>query len=103
MAVVIPDLEAEVSIPQNGTLSRVLYQDDRVRLVLFAFDEGQELTEHRSSSGAVVQVVKGRLRFTASGEEHELGPSSWLCMATGEEHALEATEPSLMLLTLIMN
>ena len=61
----------------------------------------RQLTEHRSSSGAIVQVVSGRLRFRASGEDHDLGPSSWLYMAPGEEHALEAIEPSLMLLTLI--
>ena len=103
MAFVIPDLEAEVSVPQNGTLSRVLHQDDRIPLVLFAFDEGQELTEHRSSSGAIVQVVSGRIRFRASGEDHDLVPSSWLYMSPGEDHALVATEPSLMLLTLIRN
>ena len=101
MALVIPDLSEEVDVPINGTLSRVLHQDDRMRLVLFAFDSGQELTEHRSASAAVVQVVKGRLEFTASGEAHDLGPGGWLYMAPGEEHALVATEPTLMLLTLL--
>ena len=103
MAVVIPDLEAEVSIPQNGTLSRVLHQDDRTRLVLFAFDAGQEMTEHRSSSGAIVQVVSGRLNFHVSGEDHAIEPSSWLYMEPGEDHSLQAIEPTLMLLTLLRN
>lgn len=101
MAVVIPDLSSEVDVPLSGTLSRVLHQDDRLRLVLFAFDAGQELTEHRSGSAAVVQVVSGRLKFSASGEKSDLKPGAWLYMAPGEEHALEAVEPTLMLLTLL--
>lgn len=101
MAVVIPDLRGEVDVPRNGTLSRVMHQDDRMRLVLFAFDAGQELTEHRSASAAIVQVVSGRLKFTASGESHDLQTGGWLYMAPGEDHALEAIEPTLMLLTLL--
>lgn len=101
MAIVIPDLASEVEVPRNGTLSRVLHQDDRTRLVLFAFDTGQELTDHRSGSAAVVQVVSGRLEFKASGEVHDLKPGGWLLMAPGEEHALKAVEPTLMLLTLL--
>ena len=101
MAVVIPDLSSEVDVPRNGTLSRVMHQDDRMRLVLFAFDAGQELTEHRSASAAIVQVVSGRLKFIASGETHDLQPGGWLYMSSGEDHALEAIEPTLMLLTLL--
>lgn len=101
MAVVIPDLSTEVEVPDNGTLSRVLHQDDRVRLVLFAFDAGQELTEHKSASAAVVQVISGRLRFRAGGDDYEMGRTTWLYMAPGEDHALEALEPTVMLLTLL--
>lgn len=101
MAVVIPDLSSEVEVPVNGTLSRVLHQDDRTRLVLFAFDTGQELTQHRSASSAIVQVISGRLKFTASDETHDLKPGGWLYMSSGEDHALEAIEPTLMLLTLL--
>ncbi len=57
----LPDLVAELQVPEAGTLSRVLYADDDVRLVGFAFDEGQELTEHSSALAVIVQVVRGRL------------------------------------------
>lgn len=101
MTVAFDDLNTEVEIPDNGTLSRVIHQDDRVRLVIFAFDAGQELSEHRSSSAAIVQVIRGRLHFQAGGEDHELVPGSWLHMEPGEEHALQAIEPTVMLLTLL--
>ncbi|NND03248.1 MAG: hypothetical protein HKN91_10715, partial [Acidimicrobiia bacterium] len=48
-ATVFRDLAAEVEIPTEGTLSKVIYKDDQVRLVLFAFDAGQELTEHTAA------------------------------------------------------
>ena len=37
----IPDLASRAEVPEAGTLSRVLHQDERVRLVLFAFDAGE--------------------------------------------------------------
>ena len=32
-----PNLEAEVQIPENGILSRTLYNDDRLKVVIFGF------------------------------------------------------------------
>lgn len=100
-SVSIPDLLAEVEVPQEGTLSRVVYKDDRVRLVVFAFDTDQELTEHRASSAAIVQVPQGAIEFTVEGNTHHLTPSSWLYMDPGEPHSLVAREPSILLLTML--
>ena len=58
MTTVFTDLAAELAIPDDGTLSRTLYQDDQLRLVGFAFAEGQELTEHTSALAVVIQVVQ---------------------------------------------
>ena len=100
-SVSIPDLLAEVEVPEEGTLSRVVYKDDRLRLVVFAFDTGQELTEHRSSSAAIVQVPKGTIDFTVEGSTHRLTPTSWLYMEPDQPHSLIAIEPSILLLTML--
>jgi quercetin dioxygenase-like cupin family protein len=100
-SVSIPDLLAEVEVPEEGTLSRVVYKDDRLRLVVFAFDTGQELTEHRSSSAAIVQVPKGTIDFTVEGTTHRLTPTSWLYMEPDQPHSLIAIEPSILLLTML--
>ncbi|MER6523993.1 hypothetical protein [Streptomyces sp. NPDC001508] len=60
-ATVIQDLAAALPLPKDGTLSRVLYRDDRLRVVGFAFATGQELSEHTSALPVVIQVVQGRL------------------------------------------
>jgi len=49
----------------------------------------------------VVQVLAGRLRFTANAEEFDAGPGFWLHMPSGTAHSLTATEPTVMLLTLL--
>ena len=96
----ISHLLEEVEIPENGTLSRVLYSGDGIRVVLFAFDEGQELTDHTASVPAVVQVVKGRLGLTLDNDTVEIGPDSWVHMDAHLNHAVVALEPSVMILTL---
>ena len=100
-ATIITDLAGEADVPEDGTLSRVLYADDRLRLVLFAFDEGQELTEHTASVPAVVQVVSGRFRLTLGEEIVEVDPGAWVHMPARLPHAVLALEPGRLLLTML--
>ncbi|HSF84371.1 MAG TPA: cupin domain-containing protein [Acidimicrobiia bacterium] len=100
-ATVMLDVESEVEVPADGTLSRVLYRDETIRVVAFAFDEGQELTDHTAARPAIVQVVSGRIRLDLDGDPVELEPGSWVRMAAGLTHAVLALEPSVMLLTLV--
>jgi quercetin dioxygenase-like cupin family protein len=100
-ATVFTDIATEVEIPRDGTLSRVLYQDERLRLVVFAFDAGQELTEHTAAIPAVVQVLRGRLHLTLGAEEVTADPGSWIRMPAKLPHSVRALEPSVMLLTML--
>jgi quercetin dioxygenase-like cupin family protein len=100
-ATVFTDLAGEVEIPQDGTLSRVLHQDDRLRLVVFAFDSGQELTEHTAAVPAVVQVLRGRLHLTLGSEEVDAEPGAWIRMPAKLPHSVRALEPNIMLLTML--
>lgn len=97
------DLAAEVEIPADGTLSKVLYRDERIRMVAFGFDAGQELTEHTAGSAAIVQVITGRIMLTLDGHTLDVGPGAWVHMSAGLAHSLVAAEPTLMLLTMIKN
>lgn len=95
------DLASNLEIPDEGTLSKVLYSDDRIRVVGFAFDSGQELSEHTATVPVVVQVVSGRFRFDAGDESWEIGPSSWMHLDASVPHSVLALEPARLLLTLL--
>ena len=95
------DLANNLEIPDEGTLSKVLYSDDRIRVVGFAFDTGQELSEHTATIPVVVQVVSGRFRFDVGDESWEIGPSSWMHLDASVPHSVTALEPARLLLTLL--
>jgi quercetin dioxygenase-like cupin family protein len=90
-----------VAIQPGAVVSKVVHRDGDLNVTVFGIDAGEGLTEHRAGKTAVVEVLSGRLRFTVDGEELDLAPGSWLHMAAGTPHALVATEPTIMLLTLL--
>jgi quercetin dioxygenase-like cupin family protein len=98
---VIPDIVAEVDIQSGAIVSKVVHRDENANVTVFGLDAGQELTEHRAARAALVQVLTGRLRFAADGEELDAGPGFWLHMAPDTPHSLVASEPTIMLLTLL--
>jgi len=95
------DLATNLEIPDEGTLSKVLHSDDLIRVVGFAFDTGQELSEHTATIPVVVQVVSGRFRFDVGDESWEIGPTSWMHLDASVPHSVVALEPSRLLLTLL--
>ena len=97
----IPDVVAAVDIQPGAVVSKVIHRDEVLDVTVFGFDAGQELTEHRAARAAVVQVITGRLRFTADGQELDAGPGFWLHMAPETPHALVASDPTIMVLTLL--
>ena len=98
---VIADPASEVAIQSGAVVSKVVHRGDAMNVTVFGFDSGEGLTEHQAGRAAVVQVLSGRLRFTVDGEELELGAGSRLQMAAGTPHSLIASEPTVMLLTLV--
>ena len=96
-----PDPADFVDVPAAGTLSRTLHADDDVRVVVFGFAEGEELTEHTSSRPAVIQVLRGELDLTLAGESVIAREGTWIHMSAGLRHAVRARTPTVMLLTLV--
>ena len=98
----IRDLQAEVEVPKGGILSRTIHEDGRLTLTVFAFDTGQELTEHTSGRAAVIEVLSGEADIELDGETIAAGPGTWISMPPGMRHALRARTPMIMALTLLV-
>ena len=97
---VVPNLAAQ-EIPSNGILSRTLYNDERVKAVLFAFDTGQELSEHTASMPAILHIVKGNARLTLGSDSIEADAGTWVHMPAQLSHSVQARTPVIMLLLLL--
>lgn len=95
------DLAAEVEIPKDGITSRALYADDKTRVVIFGFDQGQELSEHTASMPAIIHVLKGEAAVTLGAEPHEASAGFWAYMPANLPHSLTAKTPMVMLLTML--
>ena len=97
----LQDVASRVPVPTDGTLSRVVFSNDRIRAVAFAFDTGQELTEHTASVPVVLQTLSGELEIAVASDELVLRPGDWLELDADVPHSVVAREPSVLLLTLL--
>ena len=93
-------LDALIAVQPGAVASRTLRKSKTGTLTLFAFDEGQELSEHSAPFDAFVQVLEGRLLITIAGEPHVVQAGQIILMPADVPHALRAEAPSRMLLTM---
>ena len=93
-------LANETQYAPNGIVSRTLLRTPTVRVVLFGFAEGQELTEHTSTQQALIEILSGECEFSLSGKTHNLKAGDFLHMPPNAPHAVKATSQFSMLLTL---
>ncbi len=95
------DLGKMVDYQEGAVVSRQVIKAEAGNVTLFAFDLGQELSEHTAPYDALVEILEGRCAVTISGKEHELNSGQAIIMPANEPHALRAVEKFKMLLTMI--
>lgn len=93
-------LAAETLFADHGVVSRTLFATSSTRIVLFAFSEGQSLSEHSSPRDVLVQMLTGRCEFVVNGLPHALVAGDLLHLPPGAPHSLHAVEKFSMLLTM---
>lgn len=87
-------------IPEAGTLSRTVYEDENIKIVVFGMDEGQFLSEHTSSYPAIIQFMEGEGEMTLGDDRVSVSPGSMVYMQPGLKHSLKATTKLKMTLSL---
>ena len=87
---------------QNGAVvSRSLIHRPAATITLFAFDEGQGLSEHTAPFDALAQVLEGEAEITVSGKPLLAKAGHAVLMPANQPHALKALTRFKMLLTMI--
>lgn len=94
-------LAEEVSYVSGSIVSRTLAKAPGGSLTLFAFDAGQELSEHTSPFDAFVSVLDGKVELTIGGERVPAQAGETVLMPAGIPHALRADGPFKMLLSMV--
>src|SRR5215475_7372098 len=82
------NLEAEALIPDNGILSRTQHNDDRVKVVIFGFSEGQELSAPTAPLAAALYFVRGEVRLTLGEDAHDVNAGAYIHMPPTFTHAI---------------
>jgi quercetin dioxygenase-like cupin family protein len=93
--------ESITDIPADSIVSKTIHSDDKVKIVLFGFATGQELSEHTASMPAILHILSGKADLTLGEDGFETESGAWVYMPPNLSHSIVAKEPVMMLLTLI--
>jgi quercetin dioxygenase-like cupin family protein len=99
-AVARPPLEL-TDYQDGSVVSRVLLKRSGGTVTLFAFDAGQELSEHTAPFDAIAHVLEGEAGITISGTMLRVAPGEMVLMPANQPHAVIARTRFKMLLTMI--
>ena len=94
-------LDSLVTPTDKGIASRVLARTSAGNITLFAFDAGEELSEHTAPFDALALTLAGELSLTIGGKQVRATPDTIVLMPANVPHAVQALEPSRMLLIML--
>jgi quercetin dioxygenase-like cupin family protein len=97
-AEVLADL---VQVQPHAIASRVIARSSGGTVTLFAFDEGEGLSEHTTPFEALAVVLEGRLRIQLAETVMTASAGQVVRMPADVPHALHAEEPSRMMLVML--
>jgi quercetin dioxygenase-like cupin family protein len=96
----VPALQKEIDIPEKGILSHTLHNDDKLKIILFGFAQGQELTAHTAPMPATLHFVEGEATLALGDDRHEVSAGAFVYMPPKLTHGIVAKTPMMMLLYL---
>ena len=92
-----------VSQQSGSVVSKTLIKESAGSVTLFAFDQDQELSEHSAPYDAMVCVLEGTAQISIAGKPFAVASGQMIVMPANVPHAVKATEPFKMMLTMIRN
>ena len=90
-----------VNYQEGSVVSRTLVNLATGTVTLFAFDEGQGLSEHTAAFDAVAHLLEGEAEITVSGKPLRATAGEAVLMPANQPHSLKAQTRFKMVLTMI--
>lgn len=94
-------LKSLVSYQKNSVISKQIMSKKTGSLTLFAFDQGEGLSEHTSPYEATLLVLDGKAVITIAGKNHAAKAGELIILPANVPHAVKAPVPFKMLLIMI--
>ena len=92
-----------VAYQSGSVVSRQLVKNGSGSVTVFAFDQGEGLSEHTTPHDALVWVLDGTAHITVGGTTHVVSEGQVVLLPGGEPHAVAAPQRFTMALTMLKN
>ncbi|MCX5669417.1 MAG: cupin domain-containing protein [Candidatus Omnitrophica bacterium] len=90
-----------VDYQDGSVVSKELIKKEKGTVTLFAFDQGQGLSEHTAPFDALVYILDGEAEISISGKQYNLKSGETIIMPANKPHSLKAINRFKMLLVMI--
>lgn len=97
----ISNLSEMVNYQDGTVVSKEIIKKESGTVTLFAFDEGQGLSEHTAPFDALVYIVDGESKISIAGKPSNVKQGEIIIMPANKPHALQAVKKFKMLLVMI--
>lgn len=101
LAGVALNLSNLIAYQEGSVVSRTILAKDTGTVTLFAFAQGQGLSEHTAPFDALVYILDGESEITISGKPVQTKAGEMVIMPANKPHSLKATKKFKMLLVMI--
>ncbi|HXH49654.1 MAG TPA: cupin domain-containing protein [Terriglobia bacterium] len=95
------NLAGLVEYQEDAVVSRIVIGKTAGTVTLFAFDEGQTLSEHTTPYDALVCALDGKAELAVSGKPHLLQAGDAIILPANEPHSVGALMKFKILLVMI--
>ncbi len=95
------DLGGLIGYQQGSVVSRTIIQKKTGTVTLFAFDEGQGLSEHTTPFDALVHVLEGQAEVVVGADTHGVRAGEMVILPANKPHAVRAVQKVKMLLVMV--
>ena len=85
----------------DAIVSKTIIKKNTGTITLFAFDRGQELSEHTAPFDAMVYLIDGRADISIAGKPFHVKSGEMIILPANIPHALKASERFKMMLIMI--
>ena len=95
------NLKGLIAYQEGSIVSREIIKKPVGTVTVFAFDQGQGLSEHTAPFDAMVNVIEGEAEIMISGKAHTVKEGEFIIMPANQPHAVQAQKRFKMMLIMV--